>query len=125
MAATHYYTWTWVWSDCGDEIMSSRQRFPKLNLCQLDGLRHCPAIRQSELNGRTGCPQLKVKEQQVLEFRWVITIFDADDRQLGTFTQDKWYDSLPECMQATRDLHFQVGKDVKYELDYESQTKQG
>lgn len=124
MAATKYYTWTWQWSDHEDEIIASRQLFSSSSVCELDGMRHFPYIRQADLKGRKGCPQLHITEQQADEFRWFIIILDADNQELGTYAQEKWYNTFPECIEASKNTEFHVSEPLKCEIDIERRPKQ-
>lgn len=102
--ARQQYSWKWIWSDHGDEIISSSQVFPSKELCQLDALKHQPTIRTGEKKGRTGGPKMVLRASAVLEYRWMMYIYNDKHERIGSFSEDRWYDTSVECLQASYKL---------------------
>ncbi len=121
--APKLYHWNWVWSDHGDQIISSNQKFPSRVLCQLDGLRHNPSIRHSELQGRTGFPQLKIKSSPMLEYKWIFIILDSRGEEIGRYAENKWYSSMYECIEASKNADFQLSDVFGCDMDFDIREK--
>jgi len=126
MAGLKEYKWIWKWGDMRDPILDSFQWFRAKNECQLDGVRHFPVLRQEDLKGRTGVPKLDIIERPVKEYQWVVNITDKNNVCIGEVAFDHWYETLSECLLASKKLIPQdvLGMGLEYEVDYMSRIKQ-
>ncbi len=115
-------TWKWVWSDYGDEILASQQIHTSNIGCQIDGFRHLPGLRSSEMKGRTGKPILQIKESAAIQYRWVFTFYDDNEREVGRYAQSRWYETMSECIYASRNVEL-ADTNFHYETDFESRVK--
>ena len=124
METPKLYRWTWEWSDYEDVIISSQQKFTTQALCQLDALRHYPHIREAERNGRTGTPEFRITEEDVQESRWILVFYDDQDLETGRYTEDVWYDSMAECIHASKKVNVDTAAAGSYsEVDFETRFK--
>lgn len=112
-----------MWSDYGDEIISSRQKYSTKEICQIDALRHTPSFRESELLGRTGKPKLAVTAEPVLQYRWVISVYDKERVEIVKQTEDRWYKSVAECLYAADQVNIELDESFfQYDVAFESRT---
>lgn len=124
MAPPKLYRWIWEWSDYGDEIIISHQKFLSLEACQFDALRHYPYIRAGDWSGRTGRPNVRIVEEEILEYKWILVIYDQFDMEIARYSEDVWYESMAECLLASRKLNVKTCEDSSYwEVDFKSRLK--
>lgn len=125
MAESKLYKWIWEWSDYGDKIIDSNQLFSSRQLCQFDALRHYPYVRAGDWKGRTGTPEARIVEEDALEYRWILVIYDEDNWELARYSEDIWYDTCAQCVNATRKLNVDPTETGSYaELEFETRLKQ-
>ena len=119
------YTWKWIWSDHGDTILSSHQRFPTKERCKLDALKHQPSIRTEERRVRTGHPKLELMELVKVEYRWMMSLYNDWSERIGRYSEDRWYDNWVECLNASYIVTPELFDPTYYwDMDFETRDMQ-